>query len=156
MSWKNGLHGFDYQPPNGVIGVIVAQKFPEPDLIREKLEEGLARVAPETVWVLREAPKANHAVSVAWDTLRANGIEPFLAPLLPFFARKGDGGYDLRRSWRDAELRTTCERIIVFHDVSSNVTAEWTTARGPAKIFVIERGKKKRAVRKPARRPVGV
>lgn len=155
MSWATQIGG-EWEAPRGAIGVIVAQKFSDRDLISEKLEEGIARVAPDTVWILRESPKSNHAVTAAWDTLRAHDIEPFLAPLLPYFTRKDDEhGYDVRRAWRDSELRRTCERIIVFHDASSNVTAEWRDALGPAKIFVIERGAK--AKRKPAkgRKPVG-
>lgn len=156
LGWRVQYDG-EWERPSGVIGVIVAQKFPEPELIREKLEEGLARVAPGTVWVLREAAKSNHAVTVAWDTLRDHGVEPFLAPLLPYFTRRDgrEAVYDHRRAWRDAELRLTCERIIVFHDSSSNVTAGWSESRGPAKIFVIERGKKKKRAPARGRKPVG-
>lgn len=155
--WCSGLDGFPYEPPKGVVGIVVAQNFPAPELIREKLEEGIARVAPETVWVMREAPKSNHAVTVAWDVLHEHGVEPIQSPLVPFFvAKRDEHGYDLRRKWRDAELMSTCERIIVFHDASSNITAEWKKIEhSVAKIFVIERGKKRIAARK-GRKPVGV
>jgi hypothetical protein len=163
--WRYQISG-DLERPTGVIGVVVAQKFPEPTLIREKLEEGIARVHPATVWVLRDAERKNHAVNYAWQTFKSHGIEPFLAPLAPGMKSKGIsvyneqtgedeiiGAYDLRAASRDIEMRMTCERIIVFHDKSSNITAEWLDycedrkehpgdgSHCIAKIYVVERGK---------------
>lgn len=152
--WCQRLDCAPWEHPKGVVGIVVAQNFPDLGLIRAKLEEGIERVAPETVWVMREAPHKDHAVVAAWDTLRAHDIEPFLVPLVPAW-RLADA-YDLRTKWRDAELRSTCERIIVFHDVSSGVTAAWAKVEhSVAKMFVIERGKKKRAPYK-GRKPIGV
>ena len=83
-------------------------------------------------------------------------IEPIQAPLVPAWKLEG---HDLRASQRDIEMRYTCERIIVFHDKSSGVSSEWVKYRdnrlSRAKIFVVERGKKKRAARK-GRKPQGV
>lgn len=149
--WRTKLG--EHEAPKGVIGIIVAQKFPEPDLIRTKLIEGISRVHPDTVWVVRNAPKSNDAVTFAWDTFKEFEIEPILAGLVPYW--KGPDK-DRRAEWRDAEIRATCERIIVFHDKSSNITAEWKNCdHSIAKIYVVERGKKKAAPRK-GRKPVGV
>lgn len=170
---------FDAERPQGVIGIVVAQKFPEPDLIRAKLIEGISRVHPDTVWVMRDAARKGHAATVAWETFAEYGIEPFLTPLVPAWQAKAADGYvphlgptgrvvwwerlkypaqyDHRASWRDAELRSTCERIILFHDASSGITQEWKDCEHSiAKIYVVERGKKKRAPRKTGRKPVGV
>lgn len=163
------------QKPQGVIGIVVAQKFPEPELIRMKLIEGISRVHPDTVWVMRDQARKSHAATVAWETFAEYGIEPFLSELVPAWKRSeqrwtqhiGPTGrvvyltplppvsYDHRAAWRDAEMKTTCERIIVFHDASSGITAEWKDhEHSIAKIYVVERGKKKRAARK-GRKPVG-
>lgn len=156
--WCNQIdRGQPLERPKGVIGIVVAQAFPEPELIREKLVEGISRVQPGTVWVMRDAPRAKHAAQVAWDTFKEFEIEAIQAPLVP--AWKLPGGADLRASQRDIEMRYTCERIIVFHDKSSGVTSEWVKYRDNgmsyAKIFVVERGKKKAAKRK-GRKPTGV
>lgn len=159
----NGWHtqvGGEFVQPKGVIGIVVAQKFPDPELIRVKLEEGIERVAPGTVWVMREAERKGHAANFAWQTFKSHGIVPFLAPLVPAWKSKGVdlafdvetkkpsltvGAYDLRAHMRDIEMRATCERIIVFHDKSSNVSGEWIDYRDNnlsiAKIYVVERGK---------------
>lgn len=138
-------HPVEYVAPKGVVGIVVAQKFPDPKAIRKTLLDGIERVAPDTVWVMRDAPRANHASTFAWRTFESEGIEPFLAPLTP--AWKAKDAYDLRAHWRDVEMRATCERIIVFHDKSSNITAEWLDYRDNgqsiAKIYVVERGKVK-------------
>lgn len=168
-------HPVEYVAPKGVVGIVVAQKFPDPEAIRKTLLDGIERVAPDTVWVMRDAQRANHASTFAWRTFESAGIEPFLAPLTPawdtrFKDRRVDvmrdvhddnceqkhlvftefvpgGGKDLRADWRDIEMRGTCERIIVFHDKSSNITAEWLDYRDNgqsiAKIYVVERGKVK-------------
>ena len=161
IGWHTQIEG-DYEKPVNVIGVIVAPKFPDLDLIREKIEEGIARVAPDTVWVIREKPQANHSVNVVWDVLTEHGIEPLLAPLVPAWKSKGIerddsivGAYDLRRRWADAELSNTCERVIVFHDPSSQVTAGWQDRHCAAKVFIIERGKKRKAPARRGRKPVG-
>lgn len=140
-----------YEPIKGVVGIVVAAKFPEPELIREKLEEGIARVGPDTVWVMRSPRKRGDAISVAWDVLEEHGIEPVLAPSNTAFWSTN------ARMWRDAELFSTCERLIVFHDISSNVTEyfiekEYTSC----KVFKIERGKKKAARPRKGRKPTGV
>lgn len=176
MGWHNRIG--EFEAPKGVIGIVVAQKFPEPELIRLKLIEGISRVHPDTVWVMRDAERKGHAANVAWDTFREYEIEPFLAPLVPDWQRKAKDGYvahvgptgrivwwerlkhvpayDHRASWRDAEMRSTCERIILFHDASSNVTAEWKDCEHSiAKIYTVERGKKKRAPAKRGKAPVG-
>lgn len=145
--WSQQIAG-EHVPPTGVVGIIVAQKFPDPELIRVTLEDGFARVAPDTVWVLREAERKGHAVNYAWQTFKSNGITPLLAPLNPAWqAKDEEHGYDLRANYRDIEIRATCERIIVFHDKSSNVTADWIDYRdnglSQAKIYVVERGKVK-------------
>lgn len=151
-------HPVEYVAPKGVVGIVVAQKFPDPEAIRKTLLDGIERVAPDTVWVMRDAPRANHASTFAWRTFESAGIEPFLAPLTPAWKSRGVtmpseegetqiGVYDLRAHWRDVEMRATCERIIVFHDKSSNITAEWLGYRdngqSTAKIYVVERGKVK-------------
>ena len=170
--WHRVVSG-EYVAPSGVIGIVVAQKFPDPKTIRLRIEEGIERVSPDTVWVMRDSERKGHAANYAWATFRAHGIEPFLAPLVP--AWKGDGlpllgplaegvrkhdriyDYDLRADWRDIEIRATCERVVVFHDKSSNVTDKWLTYRdngmSAAKIFVVERGKVK-AKRYKTGRPV--
>jgi hypothetical protein len=145
--WAQQIGG-EYVAPKGVIGIVVAQKFPDPEAIRKTLLDGIERVAPDTVWVMRDAPRANHASTFAWRTFEGAGIEPFLAPLTPAWQKKGtEHDYDLRAHWRDVEMRATCERIIVFHDKSSNITAEWLDYRDNgqsiAKIYVVERGKVK-------------
>lgn len=163
--WHTRIDG-EFEQPKGVIGIIVAQKFPDPEIIRIKLEEGIERVSPDTVWVMREAERKDHAVNFAWQTFRSHGITPLLAPLVPAWQRKrkieyrehlNESGrvvflervitdpYDLRAAHRDIEMRATCERIIVFHDKSSNVSGEWIEYRDNnlsiAKIYVVERGK---------------
>lgn len=156
IGWATQISG-EFIAPKGVIGIVVAQKFPEPDLIREKLLEGISRVSPDTVWIMRDQERKSHAATVAWDVFRECGIEPFLAPLNPAWKSEG---YDLRAKWRDGDMRMSCERIIVFHDKSSGITADWADY-GPsggseciAKIFVVERGKKKVVARK-GRKPQG-
>jgi hypothetical protein len=169
----------EHEKPKGVVGVVVAPKFPDLGIIREKIEEGIARVSSDTVWVIREKPQANHSVNAVWETLAAHGIEPFIAPLLPCYKAdgrryreiRGKSGrvvvleriahpatYDLRRVMRDAEMHSYCERIVVFHDITSHVTAEFVARkdRSVAKIFVIERGKKKAPRQRQGRKPVGV
>lgn len=164
--WHTQVAG-EYERPTGVIGVVVAPKFPDLDIIREKIREGAQR-RPDDVWVVREKPQANHAVNAVWETLDELGIEPLLVPLVPCFKVKTDTvSFDGRRKWADAEMRMTCERVIVFHDKSSNVTAEWGRFDGfdkpytpgrdrcIARVFVIERGQKKTAKRRAGRKPVG-
>lgn len=154
--WHTQVSGV-YEKPTGVIGVVVAPKFPDLDIIREKIREGIEK-RPNDVWVIREKPQANHAVNVVWDTLTEAGIEPFHVPLVEAWrAKRDEHGYDLRRRWADAELSTTCERVIVFHDKSSQVTAGWADpdAVRTARVFVIERGKKKPVKRRTGRKPVG-
>ena len=176
--WRTQVGG-EYEAPKGVIGIVVAQKFPDPELIRVKLEEGIERVAPDTVWVMREAERKGHAVNFAWQTFKSHGIVPFLAPLVPAWQRKrkveyvqhfGGSGrvallervvtdpYDRRAEWRDAEMRATCERIIVFHDKSSNISGEWIEYKdnhlSTAKIYVVERGKVKTKRYKKGKAPV--
>jgi hypothetical protein len=171
IGWHQQIGG-EYEKVTGVIGIVCAPKFPDHDIIREKIREGVER-RPGDVWVIREKPQANHAVNVVWETLEELGIEPFHVPLVAAWASKGTplaydavtrkpsitaGAYDLRRKWADAELGTTCERIIVFHDKSSNVTADWGDPTTPrtARVFVIERGKKKSVKRRTGRKPTGV
>ena len=172
--WHTQVAG-EYERPTGVIGVVVAPKFPDLDLIREKIAEGAQRVAPETVWVVREKRQRGHAVNAVWDVLEEHGIEPLLVPLVPawrhrsakyrahqaargrlvFWERMADPEYDLRRRWADAELGNTCERVIVFHDKSSDVTKKWAEEKEcSAKVFVIERGIKRAALAKRGRKPV--
>lgn len=167
--WRTQVAG-EYRKPTGVIGIVVAPKFPDPDIIREKIREGVER-RPDDVWVIREKPQKDHAVNVVWETLDELGVEPFHVPLVDAWKSKGIeidhggpdlieriGAYDLRRRWADAELSATCDRIIVFHDKSSNVTAAWgdPDAHHVARVFVIERGKKKVAKRRTGRKPQGV
>jgi hypothetical protein len=149
--WHTQVAG-EYEKPTGVIGVVVAPKFPDLEVIRGKIEEGIARVAPETVWVVRERPQKNHAVNVVWQVLKKNGIEPLHVPLVPAWQ---SNEYDLRRHWADYELGNTCERVVVFHDASSNVTAEWKSRLCAAKVFVVERGQAKKVKRRTGRKPVG-
>jgi hypothetical protein len=177
--WRTQIAG-DYEPPKGVIGIVVAQKFPDPEVIRKTLEDGFARVAPDTVWVMREAERKGHAVNFAWQTFKAHGITPLLAPLVPAWKSNGIaneydietrkpsgylGAYDKRAEWRDIEIRDTCERVIVFHDKSSNITADWIDccedrkehpgdgSNCHAKIYVVERGKVKVKRYKKGRKP---
>ena len=152
IGWRTQVVG-EYEKPTNVIGVVVAPKFPDANLIREKMEEGIARVSPDTVWVIREKPQENHAVNTVWDVLTEHGIEPLLVPLVP--AWKGET-YDLRRKWADGELSNTCERVIVFHDASSQVTAGWRDRACAAKVFVIERGEKRKTPARKGRKPAGV
>jgi hypothetical protein len=152
--WHTQIAG-EYQKPSGVIGVVVAPKFPDLDIIRKTIREGAER-RPEDVWVIREKPQANHAVVAVWETLDELGIEPMLAPLNPAWAAKREEhGYDLRRKWADAELSNTCERVIVFHDISSQVTAGWGDKLCAARVFIIERGEKRTAAKRKGRKPVG-
>ncbi len=139
-----------YEPVRGVIGIVVAPKFPDEAIIREKLEEGIARVPADTVWVMRTPRKKNDAVSVAWDVLEEHGIEPVLAPSLTKVWKTHSV------MWRDSELLNTCERVIVFHDISSHVTDKFaTTEYCSAKVYKIERGTKRKVQRK-GRKPQGV
>ena len=147
--WHTQIAG-EHTPPVGVIGVVVAPKFPDLEVIREKIREGIERVSPETVWVIREKPQRNHAVNIVWEELRAAGIEPFHADLVP--AWKGDT-YDFRRKWADYELGNTCSKVVVFHDKSSQVTDGWRERLCVARVFVIERGEKKKVQRR-GRKPV--
>lgn len=112
---------------------------------------------------MRDAERKGHAVNFAWQTFRSHGIEPFLAPLVPFWKLADDK--DIRAAARDQEMRGTCERIIVFHDKSSNVTTKWvdyceTRKEHPgdgshchAKIYVVERGKVKTKTYRKGRAP---
>jgi hypothetical protein len=165
-----------YAPPKGVVGIVVAQKFPDEDLIRTKILEGVSRVHPDTVWVLRDTERKSHASRIVWETLRECGIQPFQAPLVSYWASTEKTrthefsvahvdeceqdvltfeepygkNFDFRATWRDTEMRSTCERIIVFHDATSGVTETWKNCQqySTAKIYVVERGKKKTAKRK--------
>jgi len=148
--WVQQLEGCEWEPPRGVIGIVVAKNFPDPELIREKIEEGIARVAPDTVWVMRNPRKKNDAMTVAWDVLEEHGIEPLLADSNTKYWGAGS-------SWRDNELMNTCERVIVFHDTSSPTVTEVFVSKQHtvAKIFKIERGKAKPKPRKKGRKPTG-
>lgn len=154
---QRGWHsqvGDVFTAPKGVIGVVVAPKFPDLDIIRQTILDGIEK-RPDDVWVIREKPQANHAVTVVWETLSEAGIEPFLVPLVDaWLAKREEHGYDLRRKWADAELGSTCDRIIVFHDKTSQVTASWADKDAPriARVFVIERGKKKPVKRRAGRK----
>jgi hypothetical protein len=168
----------EFIPPRGVIGIVIAQAFPDAGLIREKITEGIQRAHPDTVWVMRDAQRDKHAAKVAWETFEQFGIEPILAPLVPRWKYRNGVGYenktrephrktlgwtyhDARAHWRDIEMRSTCERIIVFHDAKSGITSEWVdySDNGDsgciAKVYVVERGKKK-VTRRKGRKPVGV
>lgn len=174
--WHNQV-GETFVEPKGCIGLVIAQKFPEPDLIRTRIIEGVSRVHPDTVWVMRDTERKGHAACIAYETFREMDIEPALAPLVPYWQSKGlvvQGplaeeersrehlySYDFRARMRDAEIRQTCERVIVFHDSSSGVTADWIEYKDggtdvcAAKVYVVERGKKKKPARK-GRKPQGV
>lgn len=186
LATRPGWHsqiGDEFVAPKGVIGIVVAQAFPDEAVIREKIIEGIQRAHPDTVWVMREQPREKHAAKIAWDTFEQFGVEPILAPLVPHWNYPVGAEYrhvgrekhrqrlvykthDVRATHRDIELRATCERIVVFHDAKSGVTSEWieyADARREhpgdgehcfAKVYVVERGKKKVARRK-GRKPVG-
>lgn len=150
IGWTQSVGG-EHVMPKGVIGIVVAAKFPEPDLIREKLIEGIERVSADTVWIMRSPVKKGDAITVAWDVLREHGIEPLLAP--------SNTAYwgNFARDWRDYELLNTVERLIVFHDISSHVTELFVEREYcVAKVFKIERGTKKKPAPRRGRKPTGV
>ena len=176
--WRSQI-GPELERNAGVFGVVVAKSFNDPTSIRKHLEAGIEKV-PDAVWVMREKQgQKDHAAEFAWQTFKAHGITPFVVPLLPYWQSKGlvlegpgtgpvedeDGkrsqgdypigrlyDYDLRADWRDITIRSTCERVVVFHDKGSGVTANWLTyvdnPLSQAKIMVVQRGKAKSKHRK--------
>lgn len=180
--WSNQALGAEYAPPSGAFGVVVSQNFPDPELLKRTLREGLSRQGGKKVWVCLNEPKANHASRFVAEVFEEFEIEPLYAPLVPawkgkqstistvfrtdhldeceqdsFVVQEPRGkDYDLRAARREAELRATCERIIVFHDINSQSTADWLeyVESWPcrSKIMVVAAGKakpKKRTKRKP-------
>lgn len=134
--------------PEGAVGIVVAQNFPDEKLLKETLRQGIARKGTKVVWVMLNEPKANHAARWAAEVFEEFEVTPLYAPLLPFWQRKGTWkktvkvpldeceqdkltfveytpDYDNRAIMRESELRRTCERIVVFHDAQSATTGEW-------------------------------
>ncbi len=150
MLWGRRHHGIETKPmrpaftkPEGVIGIVCAKDFPDEELIRSKLREGIAKKGNTVTWVVRGPRKANDAISFVYDELEAHGIEPVMAPAVSSYWGTA------ARSWRDAELLATCERVVVFHDAGSTVTKSFLDAKYTvAKVFVIERGEKKKHQKK--------
>lgn len=176
--------------PEGAIGVVVAQNFPDEKLLKETLRQGVARKGTKVIWVMLNEPKANHAARWAAEVFEEFEIEPVYAPLNPFYYRKEVWkkavkvpldeceqdkltfteyvpGYDNRAAARESELRRTCERIVVFHDVQSATTAGWKNFTGwnapyeegkvpcHAKINIVTAGKPKPKKRKSGKKPIG-
>lgn len=165
------------------IGIVVAQSFPDTALIVEKLEEGIARAHPDTVWVMRDPERANHAVNAAYAVFREHKITPILAPLLPEWKYRNGCAYepergrkrhklvwtfnDARAKMRDILMRASCNRIVVFHDAKSGITGDWidyaeSRKKHPgdgshcvAKVYVVERGKKRGKTHRKGKAPIG-
>jgi len=170
IGWRSQI-GETWEPNTGVFGVVVAKSYNDPTSIRKYLEAGIEKV-PHAVWVMRDQNVEGHAARFAYQTFKAHGIQPFQVPLVDYWQGKGvplEGPlperkrkretlfeYDLRSDWRDITLRSTCERVIVFHDAGSGITGDWVSYRdsplSQARIMVAERGKarsKHRKGRKP-------
>jgi hypothetical protein len=178
---RYGWHSvLDYnEPPRGAIAIVTASRFPDEKLLKDTMRGGLDAFGNKVTWIIRETPHKGHAVNLVVEVFEEYGIEPFTAPTLDYWQNKQTWrkrvkvpkdldecvlagqelkfvehvhGYDLRGEWKDIELRSTCERIVVFHDRSSSVTEGWLDyAHEPwrcrARVMVAEAGAKKRARR---------
>ncbi len=129
--------------PPTAIGIVVAKNFPDEELLRSKLREGIAKKGNTVTWVMRERDSEGHAARWAWDEFRNHSIEPVEAVTGKFW------GPGTRGAWRDREMLNLCERVIVFHDIGSGVTNSFVTDQyHVARVFVIERGEAKKRQRK--------
>ena len=119
--------------PTKSIGVVCAKSFSDTAKIRSEIEKGVEHLEDYT-WILHQKPTKGSGISIVNAVLSEHGIEPFVAPLLPYW---NGPDKDRRSDWRDGEFSSTCERVIVFHH--GNTTKPWAEAEHTiARIYVIE------------------
>jgi hypothetical protein len=148
-----------------VIGVICAGDLAVfRDTIKQALKRGIAE-RPQAVWVCIE-PKSDR---LTHDLMISLGIEPVVLPMLDAWRRKDTSGseappvlteakqtgteadeqkpshYDFRRVWRDLEMLTLCEDLVIFHKRSGNSPWRDRAASGlyGDTLVVVELGKDK-------------
>lgn len=99
-------------PP--VIALIASPKYTDLDGLTKTIDSLVAKY-PESVYVLRNK-NPRDADGVIEERLMMQGVEPFCVPANRAYFGANAG------TWRDCELITTCDRIVVFHDGKSAVT----------------------------------
>lgn len=150
--WAIDLEGREPQEPKTegcCIGVVCADKFPEPELIVKAIKQGAAKY-PDATWVIRETDKV-----ATWAMEQAE-LEFVPAPLNPWYkhpnAWEEGKTVDSRRVARTFDMLWGCEQIVAFVDkgnASLTPFIEWASRPGvPCTLHVVERGAKKTRARK--------
>jgi hypothetical protein len=128
-----------------VIGVICAGDLAVfRETVKQALQRGIEQ-RPEAVWVCIE-PKSDR---LTHDLMISLGIEPVVLPMVAVWQMKDDvpHTYDFRRVWRDLEMLSLCDELIVFHKRSSSSPWRDRDKSGlhTGKLVVVELGKEKKA-----------
>lgn len=111
--WHVAVPRIDTRYNNKVIGVVCSgQLAAHREEIKGFIEKGIAQ-RPGGVWVCIE----RKSDALTRDILISLGVEPVVLPLLSFW--KGEEN-DSRRVWRDGELLSLCDEVVVFLARTSN------------------------------------
>jgi hypothetical protein len=161
---------FEQENELHLIGIVVHRNFPEPQLVDEIIQKGLARFGESAVWYYAETDKA------LGERLERNGAQAVALPLNPHWKyedirgstmrwMRQRGGWiwtvvgrqvDDRKKMRDIELRR-CDEVVVF--LPESATSIWAEWKGDPildtdHVHLIRRGaaalKRHRKGRKPA------
>lgn len=145
-AWRPGSVGIESDsPPYTVIGVICAGDLAvHRDKIKQALLRGLEQ-RPDAVWVCIE-PKSDR---MTHDVMISLDIDPVVLPMNDEWRRREH--YDLRRVWRDLEMLSLCDELIVFHKRASNSPWRDRIKSGlyDGRLFVVDLGKDSTKQRKP-------
>jgi len=147
-------------PSNKVIGIVCSGDVAvHRDQVKSALERGKAQ-RPDAVWVCFESKSDR----MTRDLMLSLDMDPVVLPLNEEWRSKHEEhGYDLRRQWRDLELLSLCDEVIVFHKRTGN--SPWreraADSRYAGKLFVVELGPvymkdRREKDRTTTRKPIGV
>lgn len=129
------------------VAVIVSSDFPDEEIVRSVLARGAEKEPESTVFVVRGKPNSKDAARWAVEALRAAGREPILAESNRAYWGNQAG------NWRDGEMMTLCDLILVFHDKKSATTSKFI--KDAPHVHVIERGVERKKYQRRSRKPIG-
>lgn len=138
------LHARDVLAPiesAKVIGVICAGDLAVyRDEIKAALQRGLEQ-HPDAVWVCIESKsdRMTHGLMVSL------GIEPVVLPLVDAWRSRDERApYDLRRTWRDLEMGSLCDELVIFQKRSGNSPWRKRSEQGAKNLVLVEIGREKK------------
>lgn len=156
IGWKQDIEPRYGEAPEydvEVIGLVIAQDFPDPNLLEQALIRG-SQQYPDAIWVMRGKPNKAHIGRYAEEALAALGIEVLYAETIrKVWGTNAD-------TWRDMEMLTCCTQVVIFHDGKSPTTGAFLKRKEQypmlySHVHPVVRGKPKPRKRK-GRKPAGV